>query len=163
MASPAATPDIRPFKQPHHVIHDHQVFGGRNHAHRDRRIFGGDHRCAADVVALGIEHDAERAEARADLGARGDVVFADAAGEDQHVEAAELGDEAADPFGNRPGEFVDGEARFCVAVLDGFAQIAHVVGEFAHAEQAGLLADDGFQLVGGLGWRSAWSRRSCAG
>ena len=51
----------------------------------------GDGGFAADVVALRIEHDAQSAQASADFGARVDVVFADAAGEDQHVQPVQLG------------------------------------------------------------------------
>ena len=54
--------------------------------------------CAAHIVARWIEHDAQRVQARANLGARSNIVFADAAGKDQHVEAAELGHITADPF-----------------------------------------------------------------
>ena len=137
-------------QQPHHVVHDHQVFGRRNHAHRDRRVLRGDDRRAAHVVAAGIEHDSQAAEAAADLGARVDIVFADAAGEDQHVEAAQLRHEAADPARDGPAEFVDREARLSVTVVDGGAQGAHVVGEPAQAQQAGLLADDRVELIGGF-------------
>ena len=119
--------------------------------------------CAAHVVALRIEHDAQRSQPRADLRARGDVVFADAAGEDQHVQPAQLGHIAADPLGDGPGEFVHGQPRLGVAVLDGVAQIAHVVRELAHAQQAGLLADRRSPACRPRPRRcSARSRQSCA-
>ena len=74
------------------MVHDDQVFERRDHAYRHRRIFRGDDGGAAHIVALGVEHDAQRAQSGADFGARGDIVLADAAGKDQHVEAVQLRD-----------------------------------------------------------------------
>ena len=56
-------------QQAHYVIHNYQVFGGRDDAHRDRRVFGGDDGFAANVVALGVEDNSQRAQAGANLGA----------------------------------------------------------------------------------------------
>ena len=142
------------------MIHDHQVFGGWDDAHRYAEI-------SAEIVAsprtlLRCRSSTmpSAAKAGADFGARGNIVFADAAGEDQHVEPAQFGVIAANPFGDGPRKLVDSEARFFIAILDGFAQIAHVVGEPADAEQAGLLADHGLQLVGCCAQCQASSRQS---
>src|SRR5580698_4712944 len=110
------------------MVDDDQVFRGRDYANSDWRIVGGDDGRAADVVAGGIDKNAEGAEAGADFGAAVYVVFADAAGEDEHIESAELGHITADPFGDGPGEFVDGQASLGVAGFDCFAQVAHIVG-----------------------------------
>ena len=113
------------------------------------------------LLRLGSRTMPRALEARADFGAGVDVVFADAAGEDQHVQPVQLRHIAADPAGDGPGELVHGKSCLGVAGVDGLAQVAHVVGEFADAQQAGLLADHGFQLVGGLQRVRRRSRRSC--
>ena len=102
-------------------------------------------------VACLIEFDAERIEAAADLGAGGAVVLTDAAGEDEHVESAELCDVGTDESADGGGEEIDGQSCGCASGGDGVAQGAHITGNSADAEEAGLAIDDLFESIGGIG------------
>ena len=54
-------------QQPHHVVDNHQVLGGRNDANYDRRVFCRNHRRAMNVVTRRVEPDAQRAQSCTDL------------------------------------------------------------------------------------------------
>jgi len=102
-----------------------------------------------NIVAHRVEDDA-RASRLAQISARALMSFSPMPPVKTSISSRSLRHVAADPSGDGPGEL--GYSKFCfgVAGVDGLAQIAHVVGEFADAQQAGLFADNGFQLIGGL-------------
>src|SRR5580698_9161093 len=98
-------------QEPHHMIHDHQVFESWKHEHSHRRVLGRNDRYPACVVALRVDNNPKRPQAGADLGARSDVVLAYAAGEDQRVQTIQLRHITPDPARDSPTEFFYSQSR----------------------------------------------------
>ena len=63
-------------------------------------------------------------------------VFADATGEDQGIDPVEAGAQCQNGFGQPIAEYVDGQVRPAIAVIDGLHKGAHVIAQAGNAEQA---------------------------
>ncbi len=94
---------------------DDKFFVGGDDAEGDLALVGGDDGGVGGVF-LGVEVEVEEGEVGADLGADVGGVFADAAGEDEGVEAVHGGGERGDEFAGLVAEEVDGVGGVRVAV-----------------------------------------------
>ena len=100
----------------------------------DAGFFCGDVGCVGLVFAR-VGLDAEEAQGGADVAADVGVVFADAAGECEGVDSADV---ACQRGGVSGGGFAkDGEGEFCVGGF-ALAKLAHVGGDAGKAEEAAL-------------------------
>ena len=132
---------------------DHQLFVG---GHDDRfpgAVVGGDDARLAEafVVLCVVALDAEACDAVEDRLAFGQGVFADAAGEDDGVRAAEEHVVGADVLDDAADEHLEGEGGVLIAGVGGVHDVAHVAAaDAADGEQAGLLVQDGVDVLGGV-------------
>ncbi len=99
------------------------------------------------MVAVVVHPDAEEVEPLQDPPAHRGAVLADAAGEDDRVDAAHRRRVGADVLAHPVGEDREREAGAVVALLGLGLQIAHVVAQPAEALQAALAVEHALGLV----------------
>lgn len=73
-------------------------------------------------------------------------MFADAAGEDEEIQATEDRGVSADGFARGSCKHFNGQ--LCVRIVHGFVQLAHIGRKARNAEEAGLLVEELFEFVG---------------
>ncbi len=113
-------------------------------------VGGDDGLLAADLVLLGVQLQAQELQALHDPGAEGGGVLADAAGEDQRVQAAHGGGTGADALGDLVAEDVDSQLGALVALGSGGLQVTEVGGHAGDAQHAGLLVQGALHALGGV-------------
>ena len=107
-------------QDPTHFAGDHQVFAGVDDGYPHPRVPGGDVTFGTDaVVEAGVQSQAEKGEVGAHVGAQSGGVLADAGGEHERVEAAQLRGQGAHRRADPVLVDLQGEARPAVPPAGG--------------------------------------------